>query len=220
MAFVDHCRTADDVRRNAREVYERARARDQRLRAAAKARAIIDNPPEPQPVPQQPEEIRPPPEPKPQLHPKPLDLRAIVMANLERINAILNDVTAERDAVEEARPIATISTIQKAVTAIFRVTRAELCGQGRTRDIVIPRHVSFLLCRMLTRNGLPQIGRCHGGRDHTTALNGVRKLDWLRVILMAELSPSDPLDVWAARAAYYLHVREIEKKQNETPEQA
>jgi chromosomal replication initiator protein len=49
----------------------------------------------------------------------------------------------------------------------------------RTWDIMLPRQIGYYLCKHLTPLSLPAIGRRFGGRDHTTALSGIRKIERL-----------------------------------------
>lgn len=72
-----------------------------------------------------------------------------------------------------------IRTIQVRVCNQYGVTRADLLSARRTADIVRPRQVAFYLAKKLTAKSLPQIGRAFGGRDHTTALHGIRKISEL-----------------------------------------
>lgn len=69
-----------------------------------------------------------------------------------------------------------IEEIQRAVSVHFGIRRHELLSGCRTKNISVPRHVMFYLCKRLTLRSLPEIGRRTGGRDHTTVLHGVRKI--------------------------------------------
>jgi chromosomal replication initiator protein len=59
------------------------------------------------------------------------------------------------------------------------------CGRPspaiRTTDVVRPRQIAMFLAKDLTPHSLPVIGRKFGGRDHTTVLHAVRKIEALRV---------------------------------------
>lgn len=70
--------------------------------------------------------------------------------------------------------------ILAAVGRHFNLSRTDLCSQRRTVNVVRPRHIAMYLVKMLTGASLPLIGRLLGGRDHTTALNGIRKITRLR----------------------------------------
>lgn len=58
----------------------------------------------------------------------------------------------------------------------FGITPADISSQKRTKDIVYPRQLAMYLCRDMTAVPLQQIGRCIGGRDHTTIIYGADKI--------------------------------------------
>ncbi len=70
-----------------------------------------------------------------------------------------------------------IEDIQKVVARHYNVSRTELLSNRRTRTIVKPRQVAMYLSKVLTPRSLPEIGRRFGGRDHTTVLHAVRKIE-------------------------------------------
>jgi chromosomal replication initiator protein len=70
-----------------------------------------------------------------------------------------------------------IEDIQNVVARRYNVSRADLLSSRRTMDVVRPRHVAMYLAKILTLRSLPEIGRRFGGRDHTTVLHAVRKID-------------------------------------------
>lgn len=72
-----------------------------------------------------------------------------------------------------------IEEIQRIVSRHYNVSRNELLSNRRTRTIVKPRQVAMYLSKMLTPRSLPEIGRRFGGRDHTTVLHAVRKIEGL-----------------------------------------
>ena len=59
------------------------------------------------------------------------------------------------------------------------VSKADLLSSRRTRTIVRPRQIAMYLAKILTPRSLPEIGRRFGGRDHTTVLHAVRKIEEL-----------------------------------------
>lgn len=73
-----------------------------------------------------------------------------------------------------------IESIQRAVCNYFNVSRTDLLSQRRDRNIVRPRQIGYYLSKKLTLRSLPEIGRRFGGRDHTSALSGIRKIEQLR----------------------------------------
>ena len=72
-----------------------------------------------------------------------------------------------------------IEDIQRIVARHYNVSRQELVSNRRTRVIVKPRQVAMYLAKMLTPRSFPEIGRRFGGRDHTTVLHAVRKIEEL-----------------------------------------
>src|SRR3954468_22824572 len=73
-----------------------------------------------------------------------------------------------------------IEEIQEAVERHCKVAHIELISARRTASLVRPRQIAMFLSRHLTPNSLPVIGRKFGGRDHTTVLHAVRKIEWRR----------------------------------------
>lgn len=72
-----------------------------------------------------------------------------------------------------------ILKIQRAVCADYGVSMNDLVSSRRTADIVRPRQVAVYLCRRLTVKSLPEIGRKFGGRDHTTMIAAIRRIERL-----------------------------------------
>ena len=70
-----------------------------------------------------------------------------------------------------------IEDIQKIVARHFNVSKNDLLSNRRTRVIVRPRQIAMYLSKNLTPRSLPEIGRRFGGRDHTTVLHAVRKVE-------------------------------------------
>jgi chromosomal replication initiator protein len=75
-----------------------------------------------------------------------------------------------------------IEDIQKLVASHYSVSRADILSSRRTAAVVKPRQVAMFLAKMLTLRSLPEIGRRFGGRDHTTVLHAVRKIEALMQI--------------------------------------
>ena len=71
----------------------------------------------------------------------------------------------------------TVEEIQRRVATAFGISRAELVGSTRAATPVRARQVAIFLTRELTDLSLPQIGRLYGGRDHSTVLNSVRRVE-------------------------------------------
>ena len=74
----------------------------------------------------------------------------------------------------------TIEEIQKRVAEHFNIKLSEMSSARRSRAVARPRQVAMYLAKQLTQRSLPEIGRKFGGRDHTTVMHAVRKVDELR----------------------------------------
>ena len=76
----------------------------------------------------------------------------------------------------------TIEEIQKRVAEHFSIRFADMHSPRRARAVARPRQVAMYLAKQLTSRSLPEIGRKFGGRDHTTVMHAVRKIEELREI--------------------------------------
>jgi chromosomal replication initiator protein len=76
----------------------------------------------------------------------------------------------------------TIEEIQRKVAEHYNIRLSDLIGPKRLRTIARPRQVAMYLSKQLTPRSLPEIGRRFGGRDHTTIMHGVRKIEELMTI--------------------------------------
>jgi chromosomal replication initiator protein len=70
-----------------------------------------------------------------------------------------------------------VEEIQQRVAEGFGISRAELIGSSRAATPLRARQIAIFLTRDLTDLSLPQIGRLYGGRDHTTVLNSLRRVE-------------------------------------------
>lgn len=95
---------------------------------------------------------------------------------------LAQDCLADILRVSERR--VTIEEIQRKVAEHYNIRLSELIGPKRVRTLARPRQVAMYLAKELTSRSLPEIGRRFGGRDHTTIIHGVRKVE--------ELVASDP----------------------------
>jgi len=73
----------------------------------------------------------------------------------------------------------TIDEIQRRVAEHFNIKMAEMTSSRRARVVARPRQVAMYLAKQLTQRSLPEIGRKFGGRDHTTVMHAVRKIEEL-----------------------------------------
>lgn len=96
--------------------------------------------------------------------------------SLETTQDVLHDLLRAND-----RRV-TVEEIQKQVASHYNIRLADMHSARRSRAIARPRQVAMYLSKQLTSRSLPEIGRKFGGRDHTTVLHAVKKVDELRSI--------------------------------------
>jgi chromosomal replication initiator protein len=92
---------------------------------------------------------------------------------LEAATDILSDVLRSYE-----RRI-TIDEIQRKVAEHYTLRLDDMFSARRSRNVARPRQVAMYLCKKLTPRSLPEIGRKFGGRDHTTVMHAVRKVEEL-----------------------------------------
>jgi len=73
-----------------------------------------------------------------------------------------------------------VEEIQRRVAEHYNIRLSDMIGPKRVRTFARPRQVAMFLCKQLTSRSLPEIGRRFGGRDHTTVMHGVRRIEELR----------------------------------------
>ena len=73
----------------------------------------------------------------------------------------------------------TVEEIQRKVAEHYNIRLSDMIGPKRLRTIARPRQVAMYLAKQMTTRSLPEIGRRFGGRDHTTIMHGVRKVEEL-----------------------------------------
>lgn len=74
----------------------------------------------------------------------------------------------------------TVEEIQRKVSDHYNIRLSDLIGPKRVRTFARPRQVAMYLAKTMTSRSLPEIGRRFGGRDHTTIMHGVRKIEELK----------------------------------------
>jgi chromosomal replication initiator protein len=119
-----------------------------------------------------------------------------IVSNVRELEGALNRITAQmqligreitletaqdllHDLVRANERRVTIDEIQKRVAEHFNIKMAEMTSSRRARVVARPRQVAMYLAKQLTSRSLPEIGRKFGGRDHTTVMHAVRKIEEL-----------------------------------------
>lgn len=80
---------------------------------------------------------------------------------------------------ESSKNVTTIPRIQQVVADYFDITVEDLTGKTRKRSIVVPRQIAMYLAREITKDSLPTIGKEFGGKDHTTVMHAVERVETL-----------------------------------------
>jgi chromosomal replication initiator protein len=80
--------------------------------------------------------------------------------------------------VDKSRDIS-IEIIQKAVADHFQLKVSDLKSEKRIKTLVVPRQIAIYICRELTKASYPEIGDRFGGKDHSTVIHSVKKIDKL-----------------------------------------
>jgi chromosomal replication initiator protein len=121
-----------------------------------------------------------------------------IVSNVRELEGALNRIVAQMQFVgrditlESAQEVlhdllranerrVTIDEIQRRVAEHFNIKMAEMTSARRARVVARPRQVAMYLAKQLTQRSLPEIGRKFGGRDHTTVMHAVRKIEELIV---------------------------------------
>ena len=86
----------------------------------------------------------------------------------------------------------TIEAIQKQVADHFQIRLSDMSSARRARSVARPRQIAMYLAKQLTSRSLPEIGRSFGGRDHTTVIHAVRKVEEL---IKADVSFSEDVEL-------------------------
>jgi chromosomal replication initiator protein len=127
-----------------------------------------------------------------------LDLMAArITASIRELEGALNRLVAYAELTGEAIDLAfatttlgdtlrgsqkrvTIDEIQRAVSAYFDIKPIDLISARRARAVARPRQIAMYLAKRLTTRSLPEIGRKFGGRDHSTVIHAVKRIEELR----------------------------------------
>jgi len=87
---------------------------------------------------------------------------------------------AMRNVIDNEQPEGiTMDRIARTVAAHYKLSMEELKSKNNSRQIAVPRQVAMYLCKRLTKNSFPEIGREYGGKHHTTVMHSVEKIDGL-----------------------------------------
>ncbi len=93
--------------------------------------------------------------------------------SLDMAKNILKDII-----IEKSKEV-TVETIQKSVANHFQLKTSELKSAKRLKTLVQPRQIAMYICRKLTSSSYPEIGAKFGGKDHSTIIHAIKKIDKL-----------------------------------------
>jgi chromosomal replication initiator protein len=82
-----------------------------------------------------------------------------------------------KDIIVEKTKEITVEMIQKHVADHFRIKVSELKSDKRIKTLVVPRQIAIYICRELTKASYPEIGEKFGGKDHSTIIHSVKKIE-------------------------------------------
>ena len=98
----------------------------------------------------------------------------VARVSLDEVQAIL------RPNLRGGERRVTVDEIQKAVAEYYSLKQADLISERRQRAVARPRQAAMWIAKQITTRSLPDIGRRFGGRDHTTVLHAVRRIEELK----------------------------------------
>lgn len=75
------------------------------------------------------------------------------------------------------RRVATFQDVMEAVSRYYSVSVADMTGQSRVREILMPRQIAMFLCKKYLRMSFVRLGELFSGRDHTTVMNACEKIE-------------------------------------------
>jgi chromosomal replication initiator protein len=78
--------------------------------------------------------------------------------------------------VDKSRDV-TVEMIQKYVADQFRIKLSDMKSDKRLKALVVPRQIAVYLCRELTKASYPEIGDKFGGKDHSTIIYSMKKVE-------------------------------------------
>ncbi len=119
-----------------------------------------------------------------------------VTSNIRELEGALNRIVAHADVTKQAVTLETtqdvlqdllrshdrritIDEIQRKVAEHYNIRLSDMHSARRARSVARPRQIAMYLAKQLTARSLPEIGRKFGGRDHTTVMHAVRKIEEL-----------------------------------------
>ncbi len=106
-------------------------------------------------------------------------LRIIAFATIKKARLVTMGLVQEslKNFLEQKKRIITVDQIQKEVASFYNLKVSDLKSKKKHKTFILPRHGAMYLTRQLTDLSLPEIGRHFGGRDHTTVIHALQKVE-------------------------------------------
>ena len=82
-----------------------------------------------------------------------------------------------RDLLDHDDQTVTIETVQRFVANYYKLKIADLKSRNNSKSVTLPRQIAMYLVKSLTNHSLPQIGKCFGGKHHSTVIHSIKKID-------------------------------------------
>jgi chromosomal replication initiator protein len=123
-------------------------------------------------------------------------LASKITSNVRELEGALNKVVAHskligsdinlaltqdilKDLLRSNERIVTIEEIQKKISEHYNVRQADMTSARRLRAVARPRQIAMYIAKVLTPRSLTEIGRKFGGKDHTTVMHAIKKVEQL-----------------------------------------
>nr|WP_307916811.1 helix-turn-helix domain-containing protein [Mycoplasmopsis bovis] len=98
----------------------------------------------------------------------------IVKTNSRYTLAIVNSILKD---IQQVKEKVTPDVIIEYVAKYYKLSRSEILGKSRRKDVVLARHIAIWIVKKQLDLSLEQIGKFFGNRDHSTIINAVRKIE-------------------------------------------
>lgn len=105
--------------------------------------------------------------------------RVTAFASFARTKVITTELVQDalKNFLEQKKKVITVDDIQKKVSSFYNIKMSDIKSKKKNKVFIQPRHTAMFLIRQLTDLSLPEIGRHFGGRDHSTVLHAIHKLE-------------------------------------------
>lgn len=105
--------------------------------------------------------------------------RVTAFAAFAKTKTISIDLVQEalKNFLEQKKKVITVEEIQKNIAAFYNIKVSDIKSKKKNKAFIKPRHTAMFLTRQLINLSLPEIGRHFGGRDHSTVLHAVQKVE-------------------------------------------